>query len=100
MPRSDATSFRLCPHPLPQSKSQKGVLIETASTSTPCSRIILTAKLLSRPPDKSATAFFFCVLVSGVGIGFFYNCFRRRKTYNHIVQQKACRRDKRFINCS
>src|SRR5215475_6901611 len=66
IPKSAATSLRLCPHPLPQSKSQNGVLIETASTSTSCSCIILTAKLLSNPPDNNATAFFFCTLVSFV----------------------------------
>src|SRR4029079_10758822 len=64
MPSSSATSLTRWPHPLPQSKSQNGVLIATASTSTPCSNIILTARLLSRPPDSKATAF-----------GFFVSCF-------------------------
>src|SRR5581483_2133570 len=64
IPSSSATSLTRWPQPLPQSKSQNGVLIATASTSTPCSSIILTARQLSRPPHSNATAF-----------GFFSSCF-------------------------
>src|SRR5207247_2802818 len=59
MPNSSATSFTWWPQPLQQSNSQNGVFIATASISTPCSSIILTARLLSRPPDSKATAFGF-----------------------------------------
>src|SRR5713226_9380001 len=54
-----AVSLISNPHPLPQSKSQNGVLIATAVTSNPWFCIILTASLLSSPPDNNATTFFF-----------------------------------------
>src|SRR5574337_921465 len=58
-PSESAVSLISNPQPLPQSKSQNGVLIATAVTSNPWFCIIFTANLLSRPPDNNATTFFF-----------------------------------------
>ena len=57
-PSSSALPRISKPHPLPQSKSQKGVLMATADTSNPCLCIMRTASWLSRPPDRRATTFF------------------------------------------
>ena len=59
------------PHPRPQSKSQKGVLMATAETSKPFSCIILTASWLSRPPDSRATTFRFSGMAYGAHIRYY-----------------------------
>src|SRR5206468_12342746 len=61
-PQSFTSGSTSWPHePALTGSHPKWVMKRTAATGIPCSRITRTARMLSSPPDSSATAFRFTV---------------------------------------